>query len=71
MFRHFAREGGIRRLKKPKFDTFNTWKVVRGDEVVLLAGEDKGKRGKVLKVMRDTNRVVVEGLNKVRRRARS
>ncbi len=41
-------------------------KVKKGDEVVVLAGRDKGKRGSVLRVLGD-DRVVVENLNMVKR----
>ncbi len=34
-----------------------------GDKVVVIAGSSKGKEGKILKVLRDENRVVVEGVN--------
>ena len=37
-------------------------KLKKGDKVVVLAGKDKGKRGKVRKVL-DDNRVVVSGVN--------
>lgn len=37
------------------------------DEVVVLAGRDRGKRGKVLRVLRKKGRVVVEGVNVVTR----
>jgi large subunit ribosomal protein L24 len=36
-----------------------------GDTVVVIAGADKGKTGKVLRVLVDKNRVVVEGVNRV------
>jgi large subunit ribosomal protein L24 len=38
----------------------NIWK---GDEVVVITGKEKGKRGRVLSINRDTERVVIEGLN--------
>ncbi|QPG05998.1 50S ribosomal protein L24 [Salinimonas marina] len=38
-------------------------KIRRDDEVVVLAGKDKGKTGKVLKVLIADNRLVVEGVN--------
>ena len=41
-------------------------KIKKGDEVVVLAGRDKGKRGSVLRVLKD-DRVVVENLNMVKR----
>lgn len=38
-------------------------KIRSGDEVIVIAGKDKGKRGKVLRVLPDKNKVVVEGVN--------
>lgn len=43
-----------------------TRKIKKGDEVVVLAGRDKGKRGSVLRVLGDDH-VVVENLNMVKR----
>ena len=37
--------------------------IKQGDEVQILAGNDKGKRGKVMKVIEKTHRVLVEGVN--------
>lgn len=37
------------------------------DVVVILSGDDKGKRGKVLRVLRDDGKVVVQGVNLVYR----
>ena len=37
--------------------------VKRGDQVIVIAGNDKGSQGEVLQVMRSENRVVVEGVN--------
>ena len=45
-------------------------KIVKGDRVMILAGKDKGRQGKVLKVMPKDERVVVEGLNMVQRHTR-
>ena len=39
--------------------------IKKNDTVVVLAGEDKGKTGKVLKVLVDENRALVEGVNMV------
>ena len=39
--------------------------IKKNDTVVVLAGEDKGKTGKVLKVLVDKNRAIVEGVNMV------
>ncbi|MGH2523208.1 MAG: 50S ribosomal protein L24, partial [Anaerolineales bacterium] len=38
-------------------------KIKRGDTVEIIAGKDHGKRGEVLRVMPNENRVVVQGLN--------
>ena len=40
-------------------------KIKTGDNVVVTAGKDKGKRGQVTKVFRATNRVLVAGANMV------
>ncbi len=37
--------------------------IKKGDTVYVLAGEDKGKTGRVLEVLRDKNRAIVEGVN--------
>jgi large subunit ribosomal protein L24 len=37
--------------------------VKQGDEVQILAGNDRGKRGKVMKVLEKSNKVLVEGVN--------
>ena len=42
----------------------------RNDSVVVTAGRDRGKRGRVLKVVADKNRVVVEGVNIIKRHTR-
>ena len=43
------------------------WTILKGDKVEVINGPEKGKQGTVLKVLRDQNRVVIEGVN-VRRR---
>jgi large subunit ribosomal protein L24 len=40
------------------------------DEVIVIGGKDRGKRGKVLRVDPDKNRVYVEGLNMIKRHQR-
>ena len=42
-------------------------KIKKGDRVVVLTGKDKGREGRVLKVMPKKSRLVVEGLNMVQR----
>jgi large subunit ribosomal protein L24 len=39
----------------------------KNDSVVVVTGKDRGKRGRVLKVVPDTNRVIVEGVNMIKR----
>ena len=36
-----------------------------GDKVVVIAGKDKGKEGKIIKTLKNDNKVVVEGINMV------
>ena len=40
-------------------------KIKKNDTVIVLTGEDKGKTGKVLKVLVEKNRALVEGVNMV------
>ncbi len=40
-------------------------RVCKGDMVAVIAGDDKGKRGRVLRVVNEKNRVVIEGVNLV------
>ena len=42
-------------------------KIRKGDEIIVLAGKDKGKRGTVLRVLIDDDALVVEGINKVKK----
>ncbi len=45
-------------------------KIKKGDQVEVITGKDKGKRGEVLTVDRKKNRIVVEGVNIVHRHMR-
>lgn len=40
-------------------------KIKKGDLVIVIAGKDKGKQGRVLRVIPDRDRVVVEGVQRV------
>jgi large subunit ribosomal protein L24 len=40
-------------------------KVRKGDMVMIMSGESKGKQGKVLSVVKESNRAIVEGVNQV------
>ncbi len=46
-------------------------RIKRDDEVLVIAGKDKGKRGSVIRVLVDQNRVVVEGVNIVTRHVKA
>lgn len=43
------------------------FKIKKDDMVVVIAGKDKGKKGKVLKVIRESDRVLVSGVNEVKK----
>jgi large subunit ribosomal protein L24 len=49
---------------RPKF------RIRKDDTVVVLAGKDRGKTGRVVRIIADRNRVVVEGVNMVKRHVR-
>ena len=53
------------RRAKPKLH------ITKGDLVVVISGEEKGKRGKVLRALPQKGRVVVEGVNIVKRHRRA
>jgi large subunit ribosomal protein L24 len=40
-------------------------KLKKGDQVLVIAGRDKGKTGRVLEVLKDSDRVIVEGVQRV------
>ena len=42
----------------------------KGDEVIVIAGDHKSSKGKVLQVIRDKNRVIVEGVNMIKKHER-
>ena len=39
----------------------------KGDKVVVISGKDKGKEGNIIQVLRNENRVVIEGVNIVKK----
>ncbi|MEO0794739.1 MAG: 50S ribosomal protein L24 [Verrucomicrobiota bacterium] len=43
------------------------FKIKRGDEVVVISGAHKGQRGKVLQVLREKERVIIEGVNMIKK----
>ena len=42
-------------------------KVKKGDTVLVIAGKDKGAKGKVLKAFPERNRILVEGVNRIKK----
>lgn len=46
-------------------------KIRKDDEVVVLAGKDKGKRGKVMRVLTEKNKVFVSGVNMIKRHTKA
>ena len=45
--------------------------VKKGDQVVVLSGKDKGKKGKIIEAQPKKGKVVVEGVNKVKRHTKA
>ena len=45
-------------------------KVRKGDTVLVIAGKDKGAKGKVIQAYPDTGRVLVEGVNRIKKHTR-
>ena len=43
------------------------FKLKKEDTVEVIAGKDKGKRGRILKILRDKDRILVEGVNIVKK----
>ena len=42
-------------------------KIKRNDQIIVIAGKDKGKTGRVLRVITDKNRVLVEGVGMIKK----
>ncbi|WP_215727637.1 50S ribosomal protein L24 [Nocardioides piscis] len=45
--------------------------IKKGDTVKVIAGKDKGAQGKVITVLREEQRVIVEGVNRVKRHTKA
>jgi len=45
-------------------------KVKKGDTVLVIAGKDKGAKGKVIQAYPDTQRILVEGVNRIKKHTR-
>ncbi len=46
-------------------------KIKKGDKVIVLSGKEKGKTGKVERVLAESNQVIVEGINTVTRHSKN
>ena len=44
------------------------FKLKKGDQVIILAGKDKGKKGKIIKMIPKKNKAIVSDLNKVKKK---
>jgi large subunit ribosomal protein L24 len=44
--------------------------VKKGDEVVVISGTERGKRGRIIQVLREKQRVIVEGVKMIKRHTR-
>ena len=45
-------------------------KIKKDDKVLVIAGEHKGAEGKVVKVIRDKNKAIIEGVNLIKKHAK-
>lgn len=45
--------------------------IKKGDNVIILSGDDKGKTGKVVRALPSLNKIVVEGMNTVKKHERA
>ena len=48
-------------------EAVHKFKLKKEDNVQIIAGKDKGKRGRILKIIRAKDRIIVEGLNMVKK----
>ena len=46
-------------------------KIQKNDNVLIIAGKDRGKKGKVRKAMHDKDKVIVEGFNMIKRHSKT
>ncbi len=58
-------------MKKKKSVFTGKLRIRRGDVVIVTAGKDRGASGKVLRVLPAKGRVIVEGVNKIKRATRA
>ena len=51
-------------------EAVHKFKLKKEDTVEIIAGKDKGKRGRILKILREKDRIIVEGANIVKKAKR-
>jgi large subunit ribosomal protein L24 len=54
-------------MERNMVEAAHKFKLKKEDTIEIITGKDKGKRGRILKILRDKNRVVVEGANVVKK----
>lgn len=69
-FKSWVRRAALRVTRRAPLAPIPKWHILPGDQVQILSGRSAGKTGKVKSVLRRKNRVVVEGLNLVKRHVR-
>ena len=45
-------------------------KLKKGDNIIIITGKDKGKKGKIVRVLVKENKIIVEGLNMMKKHQR-
>lgn len=45
-------------------------KIKKGDNIIIITGKDKGKKGKIVRVLTEKNKVIVEGANMTKKHLR-
>ena len=60
---------GLGESPKPSIGATNM-KIKKGDNVIVITGKDKGKKGKIVKVLVQENKIVVEGINMMKKHQR-
>jgi transcription antitermination factor NusG len=63
--RNLIAKSALRIVNTKHIEPIDKWHITKGDLVQVLSGRSAGKTGKVLRVRRSKNRVIVEGLNMV------
>ena len=46
-------------------------KLKKGDNIIVIAGRDKGKKGPIVRILREENRIVIDGVNVVKKQRRA